>query len=69
MNYFAIAFQMEMPYPLAPAQCWEAVSIFENSAFSNQHSAFSQRNPNLNHKGHEGTQRGLLNPTPIEVSR
>jgi hypothetical protein len=30
MYYFALAFQMEMPYPLAPPQGWEAVLIIEN---------------------------------------
>jgi hypothetical protein len=35
MYYFAIDFDREMPYPLAPPQGWEAVSIFENLADSN----------------------------------
>jgi hypothetical protein len=30
MYYFAIDFSVEMPYPLAPPQGWEAVSLFEN---------------------------------------
>jgi hypothetical protein len=30
MYYFALDFAIEMPYPLAPPQGWEAVSIFEN---------------------------------------
>jgi len=33
--YFAIDFEREMPYPPAPPQGWEAVSIFENLADSN----------------------------------
>jgi hypothetical protein len=57
MYYFALAFQMEMPYPLAPPQGWEAVLIFENLAFSNQHSAFSQSHTQAHRKGHEGIQR------------
>jgi hypothetical protein len=30
MYYFALDFDGEMPYPLAPPQGWEAVLIFEN---------------------------------------
>jgi hypothetical protein len=30
--YFAIDFEVEMPYPLAPPQIWEASLIFENLA-------------------------------------
>jgi hypothetical protein len=29
MSYFVLDFAREMPYPLAPPQGWEAVSIFE----------------------------------------
>jgi hypothetical protein len=29
MYYFAIDFYVEMPYPLAPPQGWEAVWIFD----------------------------------------
>jgi hypothetical protein len=29
MYYFAIDFEAEMPYPLAPPQGWEASLIFE----------------------------------------
>jgi hypothetical protein len=29
MYYFALEFDREMPYPLAPPQGWEAVLIFE----------------------------------------
>jgi hypothetical protein len=39
MYYFALDFQMEMPYPLAPPQGWEAFEIFENLA--NSKGAFS----------------------------
>jgi hypothetical protein len=35
MYYFALDFQVEMPYPLAPPQGWEAFRIFENLATSN----------------------------------
>jgi hypothetical protein len=42
MYYFAIAFQIEIPYHLAPPQGWEAVWIFENLAVSKKHSALSQ---------------------------
>jgi hypothetical protein len=58
MYFFVLDFAIEMPYPLAPPQGWEGSLVFENLAVSHQHSAFSQSNPNLNHKGHEGTQRG-----------
>jgi hypothetical protein len=34
MYYFAIAIQVEMPYPLAPPQGWEAFVVFENLAAS-----------------------------------
>jgi hypothetical protein len=34
MYYFALDFDGEMPYPLAPPQGWEAVLIFENLAVS-----------------------------------
>jgi len=30
MSYFLLDFAIEMPYPLAPPQGWEAVSIIEN---------------------------------------
>jgi hypothetical protein len=30
MYYFLLDFAIEMPYPLAPPQGWEAVSIIEN---------------------------------------
>jgi hypothetical protein len=40
MSYFVLDFDGEMPYPLAPPQGWEAVSVFENLAVSNQQSAF-----------------------------
>jgi hypothetical protein len=52
MSQFLLDFAIEMPYPLAPPQGWEAVWIFDNLAVSNQRSAFSQSNPNFNHKGH-----------------
>lgn len=42
MYYFAIAFQIEIPYHLAPPQGWEAVWIFENLAARNWQSAISQ---------------------------
>jgi hypothetical protein len=29
MSYFAIDFYIEIPYPLAPPQGWEAITIFE----------------------------------------
>jgi hypothetical protein len=29
MSYFLLDFVIEMPYPLAPPQGWEAVWIFE----------------------------------------
>jgi hypothetical protein len=35
MSYFLLDFAIEMPYPLAPPQGWEAVLIFENLADSN----------------------------------
>jgi hypothetical protein len=35
MSYFAIDFYIEMPYPLAPPQGWEVVTIFEKIATSN----------------------------------
>jgi len=35
MYYFALDFYVEMPYPLAPPQGWEAVSVFENLAANN----------------------------------
>ena len=47
MYYFAIEFVGEMPYPLAPPQGWEAVSVFENLAASNWQLA---KTKNLNHK-------------------
>jgi hypothetical protein len=34
MYYFALEFDGEMPYPLAPPQGWNAVLIFENLAAS-----------------------------------
>jgi hypothetical protein len=54
MYYFAIDFDAEMPYPLAPPQGWEISSILENKQLSNWQLAKANPEPKP-----QRTQRGL----------